>query len=188
MKLDPRSSLRTLTETFPRAGRVEWIGVRPARRTPPISVEAAEAIAGHGLEGDHRRYGTPGGKRQITIIQREHLGVIASLLGRERVTPDLLRRNVVVSGINVSALKDQRFTIGDVELEGSGLCVPCSRMETNLGAGGYNAVRGHGGITARIVSGGAIRLADAVEWRAAPAPRSLDLFEAAAHASVERRG
>jgi MOSC domain-containing protein YiiM len=178
--LDPRSPLRTLTETFPRPGRVEWIGVRPARRVPPMSIEAVRAIAGCGLEGDHRTTGSPGSKRQVTVIQREHLAVLASLLGRDEVTPDLLRRNIVVSGINLIALKDQRFTIGDVVLEGTGPCVPCSRMESNLGPGGYNAMRGHGGINARVLSDGVIRIGVAVAWRPMQRARSLDLFDAGA--------
>lgn len=182
MTPDARSPLRTLTDTFPRPGRVEWIGVRPVRRVPPISVEAVRAIAGCGLEGDHRITGSPGSKRQVTLIQREHLAVLASLLGREEVTPDLLRRNLVVSGINLFALRDQRFAIGEVVLEGTGACVPCSRMETNLGPGGYNAMRGHGGINARVLSDGLIRIGDAVAWRPAQRARSLDLFDAGATA------
>jgi MOSC domain-containing protein YiiM len=130
-------------------------------------VEQAEARIDRGLTGDHRAE-RPGSPRQVTLIQREHLGAVAMLLRLDSVRPELTRRNLLVSGINLLALKDQRFAIGDVVLEGTGLCEPCSRMEANLGTGGYNAMRGHGGITARVVNGGVLRVGDAV--RAALAP------------------
>ena len=100
---------------------------------------------------------TPG-KRQVTLIQAEHLPVIAALAGLETVAPEHLRRNVVVSGLALLALKDRRFRIEDVLLEGTGECHPCSRMEEAFGPGGYNAVRGHGGITARVLEGGLVEV------------------------------
>ncbi|WP_371827182.1 MOSC domain-containing protein [Deinococcus sp. QL22] len=100
------------------------------------------------------------GKRHITLIQAEHLPVIAALAGVESVTPEEMRRNIVVRGISVLALKDARFQLGEMILEGTGECHPCSRMEETFGPGGYNAVRGHGGITARVVRGGLIRVGD----------------------------
>ena len=73
-----------------------------------------------------------------------------------------MRRNVVVRGINLLALKGRRFRIGSALLEASGECHPCSRMEEILGAGGYNAMRGLGGITARVIEGATIRVGDEV--------------------------
>lgn len=160
MTLNPDSPLATLLATLPRAGRVDWIGLRPARDVAMLEVEQAVAHAGGGLFGD--RYAGGSGKRGVTLIQAEHLPAIAALAGHPAVAPALLRRNVVVSGIPLVALKGRRFRIGEVELEGLAPCDPCSRMEDALGPGGYNAMRGHGGLCARIVHGGTLRRGDAV--------------------------
>ena len=145
-----------------RPGRLEWIGLRPARRSPVLTPASAKLIAGHGLEGDH--YDTErNGPRQVTLIATEELAATAAFLGISKISPEHLRRNLVVSGINLLALKDRRFRVGAAMLEGSGECAPCSRVEEALGPGGYNAVRGHGGITARVIEGGEIRIGDIVE-------------------------
>jgi MOSC domain-containing protein YiiM len=154
--------LRQLTDAFPHVGRLVWIGVRPKKHAALASLQEVQAIAGRGLEGDHRAAGRAGSERQVTLIQAEHLEVLAHLLGVDEVDAAKLRRNLAISGINVLALKDQVFTIDGVVIEGTGPCEPCSRMEENLGAGGYNAMRGHGGITARIVTSGVIRVDDEV--------------------------
>lgn len=154
------SNLRELLETLPQQGKVVWIGVRPARKAPLAITEQVEAETDHGLDGDH--YANPGGSRQVTLIQSEHLAAVASMLGTETVDPATVRRNIVVAGINLLALKGRKFRVGGATLAFTGLCQPCSRMETALGPGGYNAMRGHGGITARIVEGGIVRVGDRV--------------------------
>ena len=123
-------------------------------------LDAVEAIEGAGLLGD--RYKSGSGKRGVTLLQAEHLPVIAALAGKSEVHPMLLRRNLVVSGIPLIALKGRRFMIGDVMLEGTGPCDPCSRMEDTLGQGGYNAMRGMGGLCARILGAGTLRIGQSV--------------------------
>ena len=108
----------------------------------------------HGIIGD--RYAGRSGKRQLTLIQAEHLAVIAEFLHISHVQPSLLRRNILVSGVNLLALKKQQVRIGGATIEITGECHPCSYMEEVFGAGGYNAVRGHGGVTARVLSKGTI--------------------------------
>ena len=162
MSLHPQSLLRRLTDNFPRTGRLHWIGIRPVQREALRDLEGVQAIAERGLEGDHAAR-KAGSARQVTLIQREHLVCVASLLGCGEIAPERTRRNLVVSGVNLLALKDQVFSIGEAVFEGTGTCEPCSRMEANLGPGGYNAMRGHGGICARIVEGGVIRPGDRVE-------------------------
>ena len=110
-----------------------------------------------GLGGDH----ASGGMRALTLIQAEHLPVISALVGTD-VRPEFLRRNVVVSGLNLGALKGERLWIGEAEVQITGPRHPCSRMEEALGPGGYNAVRGHGGWCASVVHAGRFALGDEV--------------------------
>ena len=163
-------TLRDRLGTLPQQGRVEWIGVRSAHRAPVETREQVEARAGAGLLGDRYR---GSGRRQVTLIQAEHLEVLGSLLGQASagvVDPARLRRNFVVRGINLLALRQARFRIGAALLEGTGTCDPCSRMEEALGPGGFNAMRGHGGITARVLEPGIIARGDLV--RLEPAMQS----------------
>ncbi len=148
-----------LLDEFPKSGELVWIGVRSKRRAAVLSVAEVSADPKLGLIGDC--YKGTSGKRQVTLIQQEHLAALNSFLGQS-VEPQQLRRNLLVSGINVLSLKNCYFRIGDVLLEATGLCHPCSRMEKSLGAGGLNAMRGHGGITARIIDGGIMRIGDSV--------------------------
>ncbi len=153
-----KDTIGNLVYHIPKPGNVKWIGIRPVRKEPLVGVKSVEALVGVGLMGDH--YKSKNGKRQITLIQHEHILAIASYQGMDNLPPTLLRRNVVTQGINLLALKDKEFIIGNALLRYSGECHPCSRMEENLGYGGYNAVRGHGGITAQILEEGIIQVGD----------------------------
>jgi MOSC domain-containing protein YiiM len=156
------STLRELLSSLPQQGTVRWIGVRPARSVSMVCVDSVVANAAAGLSGD-RFAGTALSKRQVTLIQHEHLTVLGQLLAREAIDPALLRRNIAVSGINLLALHRAHFRIGAALLLGTGACHPCSRIEETLGPGGYNAVRGHGGITAQVIESGLIRIGDTVQ-------------------------
>lgn len=162
MAFAPHSPLGRLLDAPLRPGRVTWIGLRPARRAAMHVVEHVTLIAGQGLDGD-RYASTHDGPRQVTLIAAEDIAAIAAFLGRAAIDPALLRRNIVTSGINLMALKTRRFRIGDAVLEATSDCAPCSRMEETFGPGGYNAVRGHGGICARVIAGGEVSVGDAVE-------------------------
>ncbi len=191
------ADLRELTRRFPRAGRIERVLLRPTRGVAAVDVKSAVAIIDRGLEGDRSAVSKPsaagGGRRQVTLIQAEHLPVIAALARLTELDAALLRRNLVVSGLNLlaarSLFKDQPLILrlGDaVMLEITGPCEPCSKMETAIGDGGYNLMRGHGGVTARVLTGGLLRVGDAVRCelpsdadRAQREHHQLSIFEKA---------
>ena len=153
--------LKELLSTNTFQGKVEWIGISSGPRSEIKTQDTVRIVTG-GVEGDHHCRPTRKSKRQVTLIQAEHIPVVEAILGRGKIDPALLRRNLVVSGINLAALKYQTFQIGTAVLEGSGNCPPCSRMEENLGPGGYAAMLAHGGITAVVVSEGVVSLGDVV--------------------------
>jgi MOSC domain-containing protein YiiM len=157
--------MKTLQERLrevPQHGRVTWIGVRPEHGAPMVALSEGELLEGRGLRGDIAALGKAGGNRQVTLLQEEHLPALAGLTGALEVRPEQLRRNLVVAGINLLALVKLRFAIGDALLEATGPCAPCSKMDETLGVGGFQAARGHGGITARVLRGGVIRAGDVV--------------------------
>lgn len=151
---------KALFDQFAKNGRVVWIGVRTERRAPLMELVEVLAVENLGLHGD--RHQKKESARQVTLIQKEHLDSIASFLDKDQVNPQLVRRNLVISGLNLQSLKGKRFNVGLAILEYTGDCHPCSRMEENLGIGSYNAMRGLGGITAKIVKSGTIKLNDVV--------------------------
>jgi len=171
--MDDAIGLRALVRQFPREGRLDLICLRPARRVATIQVQTATVLVEQGIEGDHTAKCLPragvGSKRQVTLIQAEHLPTIAALAGVAQLDPLRLRRNLVVSGLNLLAakalFKDQPLVLrigASVVLRITGPCEPCSRMEEVLGLGGYNVMRGHGGLTAQVLMGGTLMVGDDV--------------------------
>lgn len=150
-------SLAELLQIFPYSGELMWIGVRPGKGEPMIVVDEVLADTRSGLIGD--RYNGNSGRRQVTLLQYEHLAVLGSMLEKS-IDPEVLRRNLLIKGVNLVALKNCQFKIGDAVFQMTGLCHPCSKIESKLGSGGYNAMRGHGGINAQVVQGGIIRVGD----------------------------
>ena len=104
--LEPEG-LRALVGQFPRAGRIEAILLRPARRAEPVRVLQADALADRGLQGDRSAAkASPaggGGRRQVTLIQAEHLPVIAALvdLVEAEAAREMARRSAREEGLLV---------------------------------------------------------------------------------------
>ena len=124
-------------------------------------VSAIDALIDRGLDGDKAGQRL-GGKRQVTLFQAEYIPVLQTLLPNLNISIADLRRNIGVSGINLNALKDQCIQVGDALLQVTGFCHPCGKIERQLGYGVFNALRGHGGLTAKVRAGGRIAIGDTV--------------------------
>jgi MOSC domain-containing protein YiiM len=153
-------------------GELSWIGLRPSRKAEILEVDSIQAIAESGLDGDHRFENTLGSGRQVTLISEEYISQIEHFLSLSRsknqtphqqtVHPRLLRRNLVIKGMNLDALRYQQFSIGAAIFEAGALCHPCLRMEALLGKGGIAAMMGHGGLCLKVIQSGKITLGDTV--------------------------
>ncbi len=158
--MDVQKLFERYKDTVP-VGRVEWIGTRPARFEDLVCPSSTFAEANRGLHGDHRMDKTPGSGRQVTIISREFIEQIEKQIGR-RIDPAELRRNIVVSGVNLNALRYQKIAIGNAVFDVGALCDPCERMEKHLGPGGFVSMMGYGGFCCKIVQSGEIAIGDKV--------------------------
>ena len=150
-------SMPEMMARYAKPGQVDALLVRPERRAAMVSIQNV-TVSKNGLDGDRSR----AGKRAVSLIQAEHLPVIAALAGAKDVSAEILRRNIVVSGLNLAAFRGQALKIGTTVLELTVPCHPCSRIEEVLGPGGYTAMRGHGGMCASVAMPGQIRRGDPV--------------------------
>jgi len=144
------------------SGKVELVTVRPSKQDDPVVVEQAEAIAGRGLKGDHyasRSHGKSG-RRALTLIERDAYAHLESEgLG---VAEPLLRRNLVVTGIDLNELVGKEFMVGEVRCLGTELCHPCKDIEKQTHPGVLKALVLRGGLCAEVLTDGVIRPGDEV--------------------------
>ncbi len=161
MRAQQRLFSRYINQIQP--GTLTWIGLRPAHKAEMVEVDDCMALKDLGLEGDHRVEKTPGSGRQVTLISEEFINQIAGFTDTPDLHPSILRRNMVVKGVNLNAMRHQQFRIGDALFEATALCHPCSRMEKALGPGGVVAMLGHGGLCCKIIKSGKIAVGDSLQ-------------------------
>ena len=142
------------------AGILEAIWLKRAHRGPMDPKPSALLIPGKGLEGSVGR----SSRRQVTIIEREIWEAVMRETGSD-APPSTRRANLMVSGISLADTRKRILRIGTTRLEIAGETKPCERMEeavTGLRAAMYP--NWGGGAFAKVLTGGEIRVGDAVEW------------------------
>ena len=131
---------------------------------------SAEAIAGEGLVGDRYREGsgfysstpTDPGARELTLIAEESLAAVLKDTGIV-LGPEEHRRNITTRGMSLESLLGTRFRIGEVVCEGVRPCPPCTHLEEITGKHVMKPLVHRGGVRARIVEGGCIRVGDPIQ-------------------------
>jgi len=144
------------------SGTVTWLGLRPSRKADIKVCQEVFAKADRGLVGDHSANRASGSARQVSLINAEDIDAIAALLKRSEIDPSCLRRNIVIAGLNLHAVRYQLLQIGSAIIEVGAHCHPCSRMEKTLGKGAVLSMFNRGGYCAKIIQAGTISVGDEV--------------------------
>ena len=151
------------------AGEIVAIHISSGAGIPMQSLPQAEAIAGSGLQDDRYQLGTgfystvptDPGARELTLIAEEALAEVLAETGIDLPLYEH-RRNLTTRGIDLSSLLGQRFRIGEVICEGVRDCPPCNHLEDLTGKPVMPPLVHRGGLRARIVTSGTIRVGDAI--------------------------
>lgn len=124
---------------------------------PVLELDAVQCVMGKGLEGD-RYFGYKDDyKGQVTFFEWSVYEAMCEELQVFDKPPSALRRNVIVEGVDLNSLIGVRFAIQGIVFEGVEECKPCYWMDRAFGAGAEEAMKGRGGLRARIVSSGVLR-------------------------------
>jgi MOSC domain-containing protein YiiM len=128
-----------------------------AGRHPVIEVDRVQCRAGRGILGDRFLDHRENYKGQITFFSTEVLQALRLELDLPKAQPSTARRNVLVSGIDLCSLIGREFELQGIRFAGVEECKPCYWMDSALGPGAENWLRGRGGLRARILSDGILK-------------------------------
>ena len=130
---------------------------QPAGENAILEVDSVECVAGRGLRGDRFFDFKEDYKGQVTLFSWEIFESLRREQGKPDLSPMVLRRNVLVEGLNLDALIGTRFELQGVTLEGTGECKPCYWMDQAVGSGAEEWLKGRGGLRCKIVTDGVLR-------------------------------
>jgi MOSC domain-containing protein YiiM len=125
---------------------------------PLVEVQEVECVAGKGLFGDRFFDFKDNYKGQITFFAREVFDDVCGQVGVTGISPGVTRRNVITSGVDLNSLIGKTFEVQGVQFEGVCECSPCYWMNGAIGPGAEAALHGRGGLRARILTDGVLRV------------------------------
>ena len=136
-------------------------GREPAEH-PTLEVDQIECVAGHGIRGDRFFDYRDSYKGQITFFAEEIYDALCNALNVHDAEPAVLRRNVITRGVDLNTLIGTEFEVQGVRFHGTEECRPCFWMEKAFAPGAEKFMKGNGGLRARILSDGELRVTSAV--------------------------
>ena len=131
---------------------------QPASEQPIVEVDSVECVAGRGLRGDRFFDYKEAYKGQITFFSMEVLEELRKELNLSQAQPQATRRNAFTRGADLNALIGAEFEIQGLRFEGVCECSPCIWMNRALGPGAEAWLKGRGGLRARILRGGILKI------------------------------
>ncbi len=131
---------------------------KPADEHPILAVPEVECVAGRGLRGDRFFDYKPDYKGQITFFAGEIHDELCVLLQTWDREPSVYRRNVITRGVDLNTLIGAEFEIQGVRFRGSAECSPCYWMDRAFAPGAEAALKGRGGLRAKILTDGVLRV------------------------------
>jgi MOSC domain-containing protein YiiM len=141
---------------------------RPPDDYPLVEVQRIECVAGHGIRGDRFYDYRDNYKGQITFFSSEVFEKLGEHFGIKNKSAGVLRRNVIVSGIDLSDLIGEEFSIQGVRFRGRSHCKPCYWLDQAFAQGTEDFLEGNGGLRAEILADGVIAVGEAQLLLAAP--------------------
>ncbi|WP_136589131.1 MOSC domain-containing protein [Salinigranum halophilum] len=147
-------------------GRVEALFTAPADGEPMRAHETVDVVDG-GIRGDRYLLGTghyaPFDVCEVTFVASEGLEFV-----RDEYDIDLSdgrhRRNVVTRDVDLRALLETTFRVGDAVFRGTRPRPPCAHVERVAGEEGVARAlkEGRGGICADVIDPGSVTVGDDV--------------------------
>jgi MOSC domain-containing protein YiiM len=125
---------------------------------PSLPVSEVECLAGKGLMGDRFFDYKDDYKGQVTFFAWETYAALCEQFGVTDKDPGVFRRNVITRGADLNALIGKEFEIQGLRFQGTQESSPCEWMDSAFAPGAMKAMQGHGGLRARILTDGVLRV------------------------------
>jgi MOSC domain-containing protein YiiM len=131
---------------------------QPPGENPAVEVAAIQCVAGRGIRGDRFLDFKDNYKGQITFFASEVFAEVCRQLGVRDKAPGVTRRNVITAGVDLNSLVGVEFELQSVRFAGTAECSPCHWMDEAIAPGAEAALQGRGGLRARILTSGTLRV------------------------------